>query len=290
MSESPSAKMGLFLFPRKGLNRRTNAMNDDPTLVPDDGSAAQSESSQTTPEVTQAVTTPPAVSLTEIERLLEQRDAKWSATLETERKKWQSKSDTAYAKALADAKVIEQNAEMLGLDADAVSEAKRKLIDRKFTDAFAEEPTPAPTIAPPYQPAAAVIPISQRDVKVQLEHDGFDVFDIGKPKVEALIEKFKGRPQGDPQVISEWNAEMAQIRQDLTQQRQQQAQAQTAAQNAAAYGGAKPLGSGSAAAGYDPVKKLEESNNQDPPENPVELKRWLANRAQWKREAEAKGW
>jgi hypothetical protein len=266
-------------------------MIDDTQTVPDSGvEEAQLTSGQTEQaEVTQTQPNP-SVSLTEIERLLEQRDAKWSATLEAERKKWQSKSDTAYAKALADAKVIEQNAEVLGLDADAVGEAKRKLIDRKFSDAFAEEPAPAATVAPPYQPAPALTPISKADVIAQLAHEQMDPFAVGQARVEALTKQFSGRPQGDPQVIVDWNTAMAAIRQDQTQQRQQQAQAQAAAQTAAAYGGAKPLGGGTASAGYDPVKKLEESNNQDPPDDPVELNKWLAQRRQWKKEAEAKGW
>ena len=268
-------------------------MNYDQETVPVDGSAeAQPESTQTASEVTQTQATTPTVSLTEIERLLNERDAKWSATLTEERKKWQSKSDTAYAKALADAKVIEQNAEVLGLDADAVSEAKRRLIDRKFNDAFAEEPAPAPTIAPQYQPApvADVAPISQADVVAQLASDQIDIFTIGKPMVDALVKQFGNRPKGDPTVIAEWTARVAAIKQEQTQKQQQQAQAQQAAQNAAAYGGAKPLGNGAAVAGYDPVKKLEESNNQDPPDDPVEMQKWLAQRKKWKQEAEAKGW
>jgi hypothetical protein len=265
-------------------------MIDDPTFVPDDGSQAQEESSQTTPEVTQAPISTPTLSLEDVQRLMSEQETKLRAEFDERARKIQSKSDKAHAAALAEAKVIEKNAEMLGLDADAISEAKRKIIDRNFTDAFAEEPAPAPTVAPPYQPALAITPISKADVIAQLAHDQLDPFAIGQARVEALTKQFSGRPQGDPQVIADWNTELARIRQDQTQQRQQQAQAQAAAQTAAAYGGAKPLGGGTASAGYDPIKKLEESNNQDPPENPVELKQWLAQRAQWKREAEAKGW
>jgi hypothetical protein len=265
-------------------------MIDDPTFVPDDGSQAQEESSQTTPEVTQAPISTPTLSLEDVQRLMSEQETKLRAEFDERARKIQSKSDKAHAAALAEAKVIEKNAEMLGLDADAISEAKRKIIDRNFTDAFAEEPALPPTVAPPYQPAPTVTPISKADVIAQLAHDQLDPFAIGQARVEALTKQFSGRPQGDPQVIVDWNTAMAAIRQDQTQQRQQQAQAQAAAQTAAAYGGAKPLGGGTASAGYDPVKKLEESNNQDPPENPVELKQWLAQRAQWKREAEAKGW
>jgi hypothetical protein len=265
-------------------------MIDDPTFVPDDGSQAQEESSQTTPEVTQAPISTPTLSLEDVQRLMSEQETKLRAEFDERARKIQSKSDKAHAAALADAKVIEQNAELLGLDADAIVEAKRKIIDRKFTDAFAEEPIPAATVAPPYQPAPTVTPISKADVIAQLAHDQLDPFAIGQAKVEALTKQFSGRPQGDPQVIADWNAELARIRQDQTQQRQQQAQAQAAAQTAAAYGGAKPLGGGTARAGYDPVAELDKLNNQDPPDDPVEVQKYLARRKQLKAEAEAKGW
>lgn len=269
-------------------------MNDDPTLVPDDGSQeAQLESSQTTTEVTQAPVSPPSLSLQDVQRLLSEQESKLRAEFQETSRKIQSKSDKAYAAALAEAKVIEKNAEMLGLDAGAISEAQRKIIDRTFNDAFAEEPPPPPTIAPQYQPQAQPepnsAPISQADVVAQLASDQIDVFDIGKEKVNALVKQFNGRPKGDPTVVTDWNAAIAQIRQGQIQQQQQQAQAQQAAQSANTYG-AKPLGGGAAVAGYDPVKKLEESNNQDPPDDPVEMNKWLAQRKQWKREAEARGW
>jgi hypothetical protein len=262
------------------------ATSDATLLNGTNGDVSQPEAEQQSPPP------PEYLSRADFEKWQSENDAKWQARLEQTKRESQAKADKARDTAIRKAKDLDGYVDAMKdagveLDEAQIASIKHNVINREF---WQPEPEPSPTVAPPYQPQPLPAdPISQADVVAQLASDQIDVFTIGKPRVDALVKQFANRPKGDPQVVADWNAQLAQIRQEQTQQRQQQQQAQSAAQTANTYG-TRPLGGGTASAGYDPVKKLEESNNQDPPDDPVEMQKWLAQRKKWRQEADAKGW
>lgn len=266
-------------------------MDDETQVVPVDGSEAQPESTQTTEaQVTPEPQAAPALSLEQVERLLSEREAKLRAEFEQQSRKAQSKTDKAYADALRKAKVIEESAELLGLDADSIKAAKQALIDKEFTAAFDETPANAQTAPMPASPSPAPSyspTVSREELEAILRENGLEANAVD-------LMKYAGRPRSDAELAQEWQddvilakAKQAELRQ---QQKQNRARAKEAGQVKQQYGGLAAPASGTPSAGYDPIKELEKLNAQPIPTDPVAYTAYKARREKLYEEATRKGW
>jgi len=250
---------------------------DDPQVVPADGSVeAQPESTQTT----EAVVTPQAqpastLSLSDVERLLAERENKLRAEFDSQRIKWQSKSDKAYADALREAKVIEDNAALLGLEPEAAQQAKRAIINKKFDTVFAT-PDPEPQPQNQYQPAPTLPPyaattINEPEIIAALAAEGLEPKDVNYADL-------LGKPKGTSDVIEAWDemvtlAKAAKIR-AKQQAKQDRAAAQPIAQIRNETGSLGSPSGGAPSAGYNAEQELAKMNAQEPPHNPIERAKW----------------
>lgn len=251
-------------------------MNDDETpIVPVNGSEAQPESTQTPVAVVPSpVAQAPALSLTDFDRLWNEREAKLRAEVQAEARKTQSKSDKAYAKALSDAKVIEKHAALLGIDPEQVKTAKQAVIDQTFTDAF-EEPEAQPN-SPSYQPLE---PISKTELAAWLENEEPTIAD----RVDLTL--FDGRDRNNPQVQAQWEQALRsakrQVADELREERQRKAQVKAeagkVAQVQATIGSVgAPVMQGMPSSGVDPEKEMERLLEQGPPNNPAKQAAYYA--------------
>lgn len=243
-------------------------MNDDTQFVPADGSVelnttpAQPESTQTQAPVTPTQEAASPLSLTDVERLLTEREAKLRAEFEERERRNKSKSDKAYAAALRDAKVIEQNAEILGLDAETVTAAKRKIIDRTFETAFSVEESPAPQAQPVYPSG-----VTEAELMAYMK-EHYNIEDA------ALAKKYAGRDRND----GSWfyggftDEAVSTAAKQVERRRQEKANreaAQKAGQVTQQFGSVAPPAGGAPSAGYDPEKELEKLMSQDVPNDMV---------------------
>lgn len=103
------------------------------------------DASVTPPDVSPA-TAPTAPAAPDLEALRSQIRAEVLAEVrpefETLRKQMQSKSDRAYAAALRDAKVVDEIAALTGMKPEQAAQAKKAITDKRFEQAFQEEPAP----------------------------------------------------------------------------------------------------------------------------------------------------
>jgi hypothetical protein len=254
-------------------------MNDDPEIVPVDGSEAQTESTQTNETVTPEPTPSASLSLQDVERLVSERETKLRAEFDSRERKWQSKSDKAYAKALAEAKVIEDNAALLGLDAEQVTAAKQAVINKQFDTAFST-PEPETPAAPPPQADT----VGADEIRAWLAAQGI--------VNETLVSNYAGKGRNTGVGWEAWDEDVTLAKAASIQQRkqaqQQKQQAAQAAQVKANVGRVNPVPAGGAPAqGYDPEKELEEMNKLSMPDDPAERVKFKAKRDRLMKEA---GW
>lgn len=245
-------------------------MNDETNFVPDNGTTvAPDVSSQTNAAVVTPPTATPTLSLTDVERLLSERENKLRAEFDSQRVKWQSKSDKAYAKAMAEVKVIEDNAALLGLEPDAVQSAKQGVINKNFDATFsAPDPTPEP-VQPQYQTYSPYAGEQETAAYLKqtygLDMGELDLSDIlGQPKSQELAAKLDERAK-----VKE--AQKIIARQE---ERANKAAAQPVAQLKNEYGKLGSPVNGTPSAGYDPVTELEKLSAQEPPNDPVAFNKY----------------
>ena len=256
-------------------------MDDETNIVPGDGSnEAQVESSHTTEVVTPEPTPQASLSLQDVERLLGERESKLRAEFDSRERKWQSKSDKAYAQAMAEAKVIEENAELLGLEPEQVKAAKQAVIDRQFQSTFSQPEEIAPP-APPILPDT----VDASEIRAWLASNG--IVD------ESLVDKYAGKPRkdGSPEWAT-WDEDVTLAKAALIQkkqaEKQQKQQAAQAAQVKATVGRVNPIpANGAPAQGYDPETELQKMMAEGTPDHPTERKKYIAKLEKLQKEA---GW
>ena len=242
-------------------------MDDEMQVVPTDGSQAQAESTQTTAaQVAPEPQTAPALSRDEVERLLNEREQKLRAEFEQQTRKMQSKTDKAYADALRKAKVIEESADVLGLDPEQVKAAKQNILDKEFAAAFSNADTQAQADAysaytqptPPTDPNT----VSRDELAQYLLAQGLDANAVDLSKYENVR---RGDVQAEQDFLDDVAIARAKQAETRRQQKQQTAQAKQAAQVRDQFGKVAPAGAGVPSAGYDPEQRMKELLAKDPP-------------------------
>lgn len=267
-------------------------MNDDETqVVPAEGSEeAQPESTQTTEAVVTPEPTAQPLSLSDLDRVkaemraeYDERERKLRAEFEKQARSAQSKSDKAYAAALAKARVIEENAEVLGLDAEQVKTAKQAVIDKEFSTAFnnapSEQPTQPQTDVPPTLPPY----VSRAELAQFLKENGLTENDVD-------LSAYENKPRYDDGLASRFQedvllAKAKQVEAKRVQQQNQQKAAQ-AAQVKANVGRVNPVPAGGAPSlGYDPVQELEKMDKMGLPDTLAERSKYKERYAKLMKEA-----
>ena len=261
---------------------------DDEQIVPVSGTPEAPAVSEQTSEPTVTPTPPDTLSLETVERLLSEREAKLRAEFEQQARKNQSKTDKAYADALRKAKVIEESASVLGLDAEQVSAAKAALIDKEFAAAFAE-----PQRA--YDPTGSMTPTNTPQGDFVTESEILSALAAYKLDANAIdLSKYVGKFRGDAELERQFEEEVILARAKKVEarktQQQQQKQAQAAQQVKQEFGTLAAPAAGAPSAGYDPVKELEKMNAQNPPSDPASRAQWNARYKKLYAEANQKGW
>jgi hypothetical protein len=256
-------------------------MIDETFPVPGDGAEVAPDASNQTEqaEVTTEPTQSASLSLQDVERLVGEREAKLRAEFDARERKWQSKSDKAYAKALAEAKVIEEHAELLGLEPEQVKAAKQAVINKQFDSAFTQ---PETDTAPP--PPILPDTVGADEIRAWLASNS--IVD------EELVSKYAGKGRTSQTEWANWDEDVTLAKARSIEQRrlqkEQKQQAAQAAQVKATVGRVNPVPAGGAPAhGYDPVNELEKLMAEGTPDNPAERAKYIARLEKLQKEA---GW